>query len=162
MTITETTRNIVSDGLRKSGMSKKELAAKLGFNPGWITKFFDGKLKTLTEENAIVIEKALGVKFSRIVSKSDKIPGAAQELGKLMETRPELITIANALISITEERTIYGIPFMTPKELIKIGGEITRIVAQWEDGNDPHYAKIGLESIKAISAVMEKKNKRPA
>lgn len=143
MTITETTRNIVSDGLRKSGMSKKELAAKLGFNPGWITKFFDGKLKTLTEENAIVIEKALGVKFSRIVSKSDKIPGAAQELGKLMETRPELITIANALISITALGQVphqrHIVKFDPVASDLPSGLEVHRIAGPESAGGEPAF-----------------------
>lgn len=148
----------MTDGLRRANKSKKELAAVLGMNPGWVTKFFDGTLKTLTDRHVDVIEKFLNVKFQRIV-KGSHVPGAAIELGKLMNDRPELVSIVNGLLAMAEEKTIRSIPYMHPKELVKIGGEITRIVAAWDQADDPHYAKIGLESIKVISEVMNKKAK---
>lgn len=160
MKITDSVRDLVASGLRKRNVSKKELAAKLGFNPGWITKFFDGTLKTLTDENVKVIERELGIKFMRLVSKSDNLPGPAVELGKLMESRPELLAIAQSLIALTDPKSTHAIPFMTPKELTKIGAEITRIVAAWDEADDPHYAKIGLESIKVISDIIEAKEKK--
>ncbi len=159
MNITKTTQAIVTEGLRTSNLSKKELAAKLEVNPGWITKFYDGTLKTLSDKHVKAIEKALGVKFSRLVSTEDGIPGAAIELGKAMNDKPELSAIVSGLLELVGQQTIHSIPFMTPKELIKIGGEITKIVARWDEQNDPHYAKIGLESIKVISELMTKKDK---
>lgn len=162
MNITKTTQAIVTEGLRVSGLSKKELAAKLGVNPGWITKFYDGTLKTLSDKHADAIEKALNVRFKRIVSKQDGIPGIAIELGKAMNDRPELAQIVSGLLALAEQKMVFSIPFMTPKELIKIGGEITRVVAEWDEADDPHYAKIGLESIKIISAVMARKSNSEA
>lgn len=159
MNITTTTQAIVTDGLRTSGLSKKELASALGVNPGWITKFYDGTLKTLSDKHAATIEKTLKVKFQRIVQPDEGIPGAAVELGKIMNSKPELSGIVSGLIALANQQTLYAIPFMTPKELTKIGAEITKIVARWDEAADPHYAKIGLESIKVISEVMTKKEK---
>lgn len=158
MKITQTVQDLVTDGLRRENKSKKELAAVLGVNPGWVTKFFDGTLKTLTDRYVEVIEKFLNIKFQRIILGAN-VPGSAIELGKLMNERPELVGIVNGLLAMAEERTIRSIPYMHPKELIKIGGEITRIVAAWDQAEDPHYAKIALESIKIISEVMNKKAK---
>jgi len=159
MKITPSIQAIVTEGLRKSGVLKKQLASELGVNPAWITKFYDGTLKTLADEHVKVIERVLNVKFQRIVSAVDAIPGAAVELGKLMNEKPELAGIVSGLLALSQSQTIHSIPFMTPKELIKIGAEITKIVAKWDEAADPHYAKVGLESIKVIGAVIESKSK---
>lgn len=157
MKITPTIQAIVTEGLRKTGVLKKQLALELGVNPAWITKFYDGTLKTLADEHVSTIERVLNVKFRRIISDMDGIPGAAVELGKMMNEKPELAAIIGGLLTLAQNQTIHGIPYMTPKELIKIGAEITKIVAKWDESADPHYAKIGLESIKVISEITNKK-----
>lgn len=159
MKITKQIQDTVLDALRKQNVSKKEFAAMVGMNPAWVSKFFNGKLKTLTDGIPKRIESGLGIKLLRILPKGEEVPGVAVDLGELMTDYPELSVIANSLVALTQAKTRYAVPFMTPKELIKIGGEITRIVHQWENGEDPHYAKIGLESVKVIAAVMRTKEK---
>lgn len=153
MIITETTRRIVADAIRRTGISQKELAAALGVNPGWMTKFFNGKLQTLEEGKIKVMQDVLQITLRRIVDPRATVPGAAIDIGRAMEKHPELVGIVNGLLALveTQEPVTSGLPYFTPKELEKIGAEVTRIAYAWDEAADPHYAKVGVETVKALA-----------
>ncbi len=159
MTITKSVQALVSRALREKGISHSQLAGAIGVNPAWVTKFFNGKLLTLSDERIVLIEKFLNIQFTRIVSGGHGIPAEADQLGKLMKERPELVDIVGGLLKLagSPKEVIHELPHFQTKELTKIGAEISRIVYAWEVPADPHYTKIGLEVVKFLSAFVAKK-----
>lgn len=154
MTITKTVRATVSRALREKGLTHSELSEAIGVTPGWVTKFFNGKLLSLTEDRITKIEKALDIKFQRLIPSVGGNFTEIEKLGELMKERPELVDIVGGLLKLAEKdapAVIHELPHFETKELTKLGAEFTRIVYAWEIPADPHYTKIGLEIVRFIS-----------
>ncbi len=155
MTITAPVRATVSQALRANGYTKNQMAAALGVTPSWVTKFFNGKLAALDEEKADALEKFMNIKFERLVSRG-QIPQEAVQLGEAMLTNQAVADIMGGLTALLTPRVIHELPFFETKELGKIGAEVTRIVHAWEQGQDPHYHRIGREVVEFLSKLAGK------
>lgn len=162
MSITETVRAMVVRALRVKGLNHRELAALLLVNAAWVTKFFNGKLKTLSDEKMMQMEAALGIQFFRLVPGPNAIPAEAEQLGQLMKINPEVADIVGALLKLAGGQVTHELPHYETKELTKIGAELVRLVNAWDVPSDPHYTKIGLETVRFLSAFTAKKEKRDA
>jgi len=161
MTITASVRAIVAQALRNKGWSKNQLADAIGVRAPWITKFFNGKLQTLSDDKAQAMEQALEFKFFRLIDARDKVPEAAIELGKVMTENPRVAELVGALLNVVGPKVIHELPFFETEELRQIGEEMTRIVHRWEQPKDPHYGRIGREAVEFFSRFTRERGKTP-
>lgn len=162
MTITESVRAMVTRALREKGLNHSEFASAIGVHPAWVTKFFNSKLKALSDQRMQLMEAALGIQFFRLVPGPNAIPEEAEKLGQLMKTNPEVAQIVAGLLKMADTQVIHELPYFETKELTKIGAELVRIVNAWDVPHDPHYTKIGLETVRFLSTFTAKKEKRLA
>jgi hypothetical protein len=81
----------------------------------------------------------------------------AAELTQAAESDPRLGKVLEALALLASPaEPVAFIPVVHQKQLIKIGAELTRIVHRWEQAADPHYAKIGAESLAYLREFLSK------
>ena len=140
MKITKQVRQVVLDALRTKKMERQELASRLGVSKSWVTKFFNGHIAYLKDETATEMEKALGVRFYRVVESARTHTELAERFAKLMDASPLVASAAVAIMELASHSSgAFTPPYLSPKELTKLGGVVTRIV----HANDGKYGKIG-------------------
>lgn len=125
---------LARQGLRIKSISKVRIAEELGLGKPWVTKFFDGSLKTAKEETLFQLEDLLGVKFFSL----DKPPGdrspLADKIANRVDADPTFAKLAVTLEeALTEAQKSITPRFIPTKEMNQVGREIIQIVEQFKD-----------------------------
>ena len=64
--ITEPMRQLTLQAMRLKGVTQTQMAEAVGNGKAWVTKFLDGSLKTIKEENMHSLEDLLGLRYFSI------------------------------------------------------------------------------------------------
>lgn len=159
MKITEPVRQHLLKVLHQKGISQSQFAKAVGHHKTWASRLLragPGALKTLEEEDKDAIEEHLGIMLETMVDRRDRIPQLALDVAEALQRRQDLAPVIASILELAEPRTIYAVPHFTNKTLVKLGAEATRIVHEWEEHDDPHYNKIGLEVLMVVRDLIER------
>jgi len=77
--ITEPMRQITLQAMRVKGITQTQMAEAVGNGKAWVTKFLDGSLKTIKDENLHSLEDLLGLRYFAV----EKATGQRSPLAKL-------------------------------------------------------------------------------
>lgn len=146
MNITNSHRAMILSELRDSGMTQKKLAEELGYGRPWVSKLLNGTLKTVSDEDALKLEKLLGVKFLRLVDSGSTVSGLAAEIGKLADENPQFARVLAELIPLAQDGPMTP-RYIPTKEMTKIGQEIIRLVF----ANEDKPGKVAREVLKLLA-----------
>lgn len=137
MKITNDTRAIVTKALRDNGMSQAELAKKIGVGRSWMTKFFKGGIKNLSDDHYFSIQDTLGVQLATITRQSASALAIA--LAAEIEKDPAIEEAFNGILEVMKDDHYYDLPMLPTKDLVDFGKEI--VLASNENPDKP--GKVG-------------------
>jgi len=164
MTVTPPLIERVLDAMKAKGLKKKDLAKAVKLGSSWVTKFLSGGLNELHEDHAKAIRELLEIELLDPVEKdaASQFSLQAHQMATLMDKDPIVADIGKGLLKLAEQRFNKAvrrshIPVLHPKELIKVGAEISVIAHRYDQFQDPHYAKIALETIEYLRAFLRKR-----
>jgi len=150
MKINNQIRSVVTQGIRLKQMNKSDLSKAIGVDRSWVTRFFNGDLKSLTSDNITKLQDALNVKFYSV--EGDRISPTARKIAELIEKDERLADMFNSLTLSLEDDHYYDLPHLPTKDLVDFGKEILR--ASHEDPNKP--GKVGKIAITWLAKRLEK------
>jgi hypothetical protein len=158
MKITEPIRQHLLKVLQDRGMSQAEFARQLGHHKTWATRLLKpgkGALKRLEEDDKDAIEELLGIMLETFEDSRKPFPQLALDIAAALESRPDLAPVFSQLLTLAEPKTVYAVPHFSNKALLKLGARASRIVHEWDEYDEPHYTKIGLEIAVLIRELAE-------
>lgn len=149
MDLTNNYRALILSGLRKSGVTKTQLAETLGYGKAWTTKLLNGTLQTVSDADAAKIEKLLGIRFVQFVDAKTKVSTLATQIDKAIEENEKLASVLAALLEMAEEaRNAPLVPrYIETQDMSKYGQEIIRIAF----ANEDKPGKVMREVLKLLS-----------
>jgi len=156
MTLTPQERTKIANALIRTGVQKKELAEALGLKPSWVTKLLNGTIKNITDAQEREIGKLLKVKLRKFNEQGVAVSAMAVEVDAVMNVSAPFTEVVAALLKLAQNHDAAHIPVVETKCLSHIGAELTKIVMRWENGKDPHYARIAAESLVFLRTFFEK------
>lgn len=145
MNITQSHRELIISALREKDITRKELASELNYSKSTISRLLTGQLKTIKDDDALKLERFLGVRFLRVAD-GQKVSGLSIEIGNLADQNPQFARVLAELIPLAQEGK-QGPRYVPTKEMTKIGQEIIRLVFTNED----KPGKVAREVIKLLS-----------
>ena len=153
MDITDNTRSIITQSLRKLKMTQTELGKKMNTSKSWVSKLLNGTLKRLSDKQVDLLEEVLQTTFVTIES-YNQTPELAKELGKRMDSSDDLTDVVEGLIHLFDSKShaYKTIPYLSTKDLVDFGKEIVRAVH--EDPNK--HGKVGRIAIEWLSKRLDK------
>lgn len=147
MNVTDNTRALILNALRKRGISHTDLAAKMGLSKSWASRLLSGGIKTLSEAHTDRLEEILGIQFF-VVTPNSSVTGTASRLSDLSAEMPELERAMQALIDLAETKKMPFTPrYFTTKEMGGLGQEIIRLAF----ANEDKPGKVAREVLKLLS-----------
>lgn len=159
MKITEPIRQHLLKTLHDRGMSQSEFAQRLNRHKTWATRLLKSgpnALKTLSEDDKEAIEALLGIMLEAVADRRHRVPQFALDVAASLAARPDLSPVIAELMKLAEPEVQFAVPHFDNKALLKLGAEATKIVHEWEETDDPHYTKIGLEILVVIREIIER------
>lgn len=151
MKITPTIIGQIQTALAAKKMSQSELASRLHYHRSHISKLLKGEIETLTPDLLDGLNDVLDIDLVPVNFREGTVSPLALRISELAENNQQFTMLIETLCDLVATPEIHWfMPQVDQKRLIKIGAELTRIVHEWEDGNDPHYAKIAAESLDYI------------
>lgn len=145
MNITQSHRELIISALREKDITRKELASELDYSKSTISRLLTGQLKTIKDDDALKLERFLGVRFLRVAD-GQKVSGLSIEIGNLADQNPQFARVLAELIPLAQEGK-QGPRYIPTKEMTKIGQEIIRLVF----ANEDKPGKVAREVIKLLS-----------
>lgn len=164
MKVTPDIRNTIQRGLSAKGMNQAGLAVAIGRHRSWVSKLLDedsDKVQNLSGKMADKISDKLDIELRPIHLPEGEVTPTALGLSELSESMPALALLLAHLLELVDPDNRAYIPTVHQKDLIKVGAELTTIVMRWEEGTDPHYAKIGGESLDYLREFFSKPRRKP-
>lgn len=150
MIITNETRAIVAKGLRDNSMSQSALAEHLRVNRSWMTKFFNGAIKTLSDDHYHGIQDALRVRLG-VVSPSTATD-LAVTLAAQIEKDSKVEEAFAKILDVMKNDHYYDLPIISKDHIVNFGKEITRAVHA--EPNKP--GKVGTAAVTFLSQTLKK------
>ena len=150
MIITNETRAIVAKGLRDNSMSQSALAEHLCVNRSWMTKFFNGVIKTLSDDHYHGIQDALRVRLG-VVSPSTATD-LAVTIAAQIEKDSKVEEAFTKILDVMDNDHYYDLPIIPTDHIVNFGQEITRAVHA--DPKKP--GKVGNAAVTFLSATLKK------
>jgi transcriptional regulator with XRE-family HTH domain len=145
MNLSNSHRAVILKALRDSGVTKTELAEKMGFGKSWVTKLLNGTLQSVSDTDAIKIQELLNIQFYKFEA-SSKVSALAIEVDKKMSDCQRFTDIIRQLLELMDQAPLVPRYFET-KEMSQLGREIIRIACDNED----KPGKVAREVLKLIS-----------
>lgn len=103
MDITPEIIRIIERGLNSSGVRRTALSVQMGYNKNYLTRLLGGKIKRLSNQDAITIEDALGIDLVTITRLgNDEISKIALQMDHIMSNDPEAAKLVESLIGVFE------------------------------------------------------------
>ncbi|MCW1921286.1 helix-turn-helix transcriptional regulator [Luteolibacter arcticus] len=136
-------------GMKDRGnMSQTALAEKLGVDRSYISKLLRGIYPTIPDAQAIKIGEILEIRLVKLRFVGGEVSSTALQLTQMAEEDAAFSSVLEALVLLKggDAKKAF-LPSVSTEALKVIGEEITRVVMRWEDHQDPHYAKIGAETL---------------
>lgn len=149
-------RDAISDQSPK--MTFADFAKKMGHGRAWVNKLvYSGPnaASYIELEELQKAEKVLNTQFVSFTESGDLMPDFIKQLAKEAANNPALTAVLSALLEIAKPKVHFTIPTLHQKTLVRLGAAITKVVHQWEEPLDPHYAKIGLEVVEEIRDTLD-------
>lgn len=149
MDLTNNYRALILSGLRKSGVTKTQLAETLGYGKAWTTKLLNGTLQTVSDADAEKIQNLLGIRFVQFVDAKTKVSTLATQIDKAIEGNEKLAGVLTALLEMAEEaRNAPLVPrYIETQDMSKYGQEIIKIAF----ANEDKPGKVMREVLKLLS-----------
>lgn len=131
----------------EKGINQTDLGKLIGLDRSTVSKILKGEITTLKPKT---VEAFLdhGLELRPLVIEGSEVSQTAIELSEMARNNPDLAATLEFLKRIANPKPQKLVPFMPDidtKKLPKVGAVITEIVHRWEEGADPHYAKIAGE-----------------
>lgn len=149
MRITTHTIAAIQEERQRRGLNQSQLADLLGLDRSTVSKMLGGQIETMRPEIVDAFNDKLGLELEPPRVNDKAVCPAAVALSEMADTDPAVAKLLPSLMSALRARCP-KVPFMPDiptAKLEKVGAAMTRIVHQWEQAKDPHYAKIGGESL---------------
>ena len=131
MNITESVRALVLQGLRNKKQTRVWLSEKVGQHRSWATRFFNGEIKSLTDEQVEALQDALDIRFFAIGKAGQHSP-AALDFATEFDRNQAFASVAGALKT-AMAGVIYTPRYIPTQDMAKLGNEIIRISFENED-----------------------------
>lgn len=132
-------------GLSTKGMNQTQLADRIGWHRGNVSKLLKGGIDTMTEDTVDKINDALGIDLQPLQFREGTVSQTVLALSELAEQDVRFAGLLETFLHLAHPPKVAFLPQIDTKRLPKIGAEITTIVNRWEEAEDPHYAKIAVE-----------------
>lgn len=131
--------------LSTKGMNQSQLAEKVGWHRGNVSKLLKGGIDTMSDEMVDKFNDALGIDLEPLKTKQGNVSRTVLALSDLAEKDVRFAGLLETFLHLAHPKVEPFLPQVDTKRLPKIGAKITEIVHQWEEGQDPHYSKIAVE-----------------
>lgn len=131
MNITESTRGLVLQGLRNKRQTRNWLAEKIGVHKSWVTRFFSGELKSLTDPQVEALQDALDIRFFALDVKGQHST-AALDVASEFDRNQAFAHVVQAMQQ-AMQRVTFTPRYIPTVEMATIGNAIIRIVHEHED-----------------------------
>jgi len=131
MNINESTRALVLQGLRNKKETRQWLAEKIGVHKSWVTRFFNGQVKSLTDEQIEALQKHLDIRFFSVAEKGQHST-AALDFAAEFDRNEAFASVAQALQQ-AMKGAIYTPRYIPTQDMAKLGNDIIRICFENED-----------------------------
>lgn len=148
MDLTNNYRALILSGLRKSGVTKTQLAEALGYGKAWTTKLLNGTLKAVSDADAEKIQSLLGIRFIQFVDVKTKVSALATQIDRAIERNEKLAGVLTALLEMEEASRAPMVPrYIETQDMSKYGQEIIKIAF----ANEDKPGKVMREVLKLLS-----------
>lgn len=146
--ITEPMRQLTLQAMRQKGITQTQMAEAVGNGKAWVTKFLDGSLKNIKEENMHSLEDLLGLKYFAIEKATGQRSPLANKIAAIIDSDPAFAKLATALdTALTEARGAFTPRFIPTQEMTKLGSVIIRIALE----NQEKPGKVAREVLKLLA-----------
>lgn len=133
MKINESVRATVLQALRKKKETRTWLSESMGMHRSWATRFFDGSIKSLTDEQVIQLQELLSVEFFTLVKTGKQQHSAlAQTIAGQIDSDEAFAEVVSALHEAMKGK-IYTPRYIPTKDMAKLGKEIIGVCKTNED-----------------------------
>ena len=127
MDVTEPTRALVLQALRKKKQTRVWLAEQLGLNKSWATRFFNGQIKTLSHDQMERLQEVLEIELVSLTRRGgSKMSSIAKLVAQEIDSNEAFAEVATSLHHAMKDK-IYTPRYIPTKEMSKIGSEIIAI-----------------------------------
>ncbi|MBK1883689.1 helix-turn-helix transcriptional regulator [Luteolibacter pohnpeiensis] len=135
--------------MKEKGLNASTLSLKIGKHRSYITKLLssNGGISELSSDIVDQLSDVLGVSIQPIQTSEGRISPTAARLSALAEENEDVAALLETILRVSEPSEEAYLPSVETKKLPKIGAAVTRIVHEWEQGADPHYSKIAVETL---------------
>lgn len=132
----------------KGRMSQTALAEAIGVHRSYISNLLGGRYDEIPDSRANEISDVLEIQLLPLIFEEGEVSSTALQLTQMAKDDPSFSSVLEALVRLKggDAKRAF-IPSVSTEALKVIGEEMTRLVHQWEDHQDPHYAKIGAETL---------------
>lgn len=146
--ITEPMRQSTLQAMRIKGTSQTEMAKAVGNGKAWVTKFLDGSLRTIKEENMHALEDLLGIKYFSVEKAAGARSPLANKIAAIVDSDPAFAKLAAALdTALSEARGAFTPRYIPTQDMTKLGQEIIRLVF----ANEDKPGKVAREVLKLLA-----------
>ena len=143
MNVTPTIVDAIARRLRdtsKRKINQSDIARATGMGRAWASRLMLGKLKTLKDEHADILESLLDIQFYENGSMGARIPEPAARAAKLMQESPAFRDAFLALVDLGESIKIVHSPRYVPtQDMNALGRKIAKLAKDCE-GKDGKLA----------------------
>ena len=146
--VTEPMRQITLQAMRLRGISQTQIAEAVGNGKAWVTKFLDGSLRTIKDENMHAIEDLLGIKYFSVEKAIGQRSPQADKIAGMVDSDPSFAKLAAALeAALTEARGAFTPRYIPTQDMTKLGQEIIRL----SFANEDKPGKVAREVLKLLA-----------
>lgn len=159
--LTATLRASILDamGKHKPKMSQEAFGDLMGHGKSWANKVLRPGPNALNYIDKADLDKAERILNKQLITFDDKaapVSDLAIRVEAAALSNPSIVPILDNLLKLSVPQVSYIVPYLHPKALNRIGGEATKFVHRWDEADDPHYQKIGLEIVELLREVIAK------
>jgi len=158
MKITRRMIAAIQMALSDQKMTQAALAKKLGYHRSHISKILKGEVDTISPDLIDGINDVLKLDLAPVVQSNGAASPLVLKLSRLAEEDSTLSALLENLAKVAAPPVGAFLPQVDTSKLPKIGAAITKIVMEWEQPKDPHYAKIAVEVLDLLRKFYEKED----
>lgn len=130
MTLTESSRGLIVQGLRTKKQTRKWLAEQMGLNKSWVTRLLNGEIKSLTDEQVEKLQGILEIRFFSMHKGSHTT--AALDIAAEYDSNQAFAKVVGAVRESMKE-VVFTPKYIPTQQMATVGNEIIRIAFENED-----------------------------
>lgn len=147
MKVTNNTRALILNALRRKGLTQTALAEHMGHGKAWVTRLLDGTLKRLKEEQVDALEEFLGIRFFVVKDLQPQLSPTLKKLSALAEDNEKLMLLLETLEDLLQSDAPLVAPYIPTKNMTRFGQEIIRLAY----ANEDKPGKVAREVLRLLS-----------